>query len=56
MRFGLGRLRLSSSAFWALTPRELNAAVMAHAPPGVAPLSRGALDRLILRFPDKPER
>ncbi len=32
MAFGFGRLRLSSRAFWRLTPRELAAALMAQFP------------------------
>ena len=30
MAFGFGVLRLSASAFWNLTPRELAAAALAH--------------------------
>jgi uncharacterized phage protein (TIGR02216 family) len=52
MRFGFGRLRLSSSAFWGLTPAELAAAARAFAPPGEPPLERRGLDRLIRLFPD----
>jgi uncharacterized phage protein (TIGR02216 family) len=52
MRFGLGRLRLSSSAFWALTPLELAAAAGAFAPPGGPPLPREGLAALIAAFPD----
>jgi uncharacterized phage protein (TIGR02216 family) len=52
MRFGFGRLRLSSRAFWALTPLELAAAAGAYAPPGSAPLDRQDLVALLTRFPD----
>jgi uncharacterized phage protein (TIGR02216 family) len=52
MAFGLGRLRLSSRDFWALTPRELAAASEAFAGPAAAPPDRAALDRLMRRFPD----
>jgi uncharacterized phage protein (TIGR02216 family) len=50
MAFGFGRLRLSSRAFWALTPRELAAAVRPDA--GSAPPDRPTLDALMARFPD----
>ena len=30
MQFGFGVLKLAPDAFWALTPRELEAAVAAH--------------------------
>ena len=52
MAFGLGRLRLSSRDFWAMTPRELAAAVegLVGVPP--APLDRQALEALMLRYPD----
>jgi len=51
MAFGFGVLRLSSSEFWQLTPRELASAVRALL--GEArPLSRGTLNELITRFPD----
>jgi uncharacterized phage protein (TIGR02216 family) len=52
MRFGLGRLRLSSRDFWALTPIELSAAARAFAPVGAEPLSRGEMARLMTAFPD----
>ena len=54
MAFGLGVLRLSPSAFWAASPRELVAAAI-----GVAgrlpaePISRGALQSLMAAFPDE---
>ena len=52
MRFGFGVLRLSSEAFWRLTPRELAAAWTAIAGEHVAPPARAALDDLMERFPD----
>ncbi|WP_425105586.1 rcc01693 family protein [Ancylobacter sp.] len=52
MAFGFGRLRLSSHAFWRLTPRELAAALRAFAGPGRAPLDRAGLAALMARFPD----
>ncbi len=54
MAVGFGRLRLSSRAFWALTPRELAAAAEGlFGVPGT-PIDRTTLSRLIERFPDKP--
>ncbi len=53
MAFGFGRLRLSSTQFWALTPRELAAAFEAHMPrQGGAP-DRAALDALMRAHPDR---
>ena len=52
MRFGFGVLRLSSEAFWQLTPRELAAAWAALAGErGVAP-ARGELETMMEQFPD----
>jgi uncharacterized phage protein (TIGR02216 family) len=51
MTVGLGVLRLSPAAFWAMTPKELSAAVAAHAPGGEA-IGRGRLGELMGRFPD----
>ncbi|MYZ50343.1 rcc01693 family protein [Propylenella binzhouense] len=52
MAAGLGTLRLPPSAFWAMTPRELAAALT---PPGTksAPIGRDDLARLMARFPDR---
>ena len=47
MAFGFGRLKLSSRDFWAMTPRELAAAVEGLLGPIPAPLDRTALDALI---------
>ncbi|GAB5506659.1 MAG: hypothetical protein Rhirs2KO_18220 [Rhizobiaceae bacterium] len=52
MAFGFGRLRLSPAAFWAMTPRELAAAMSAFALPISAP-ERSALAELMNRFPDR---
>jgi uncharacterized phage protein (TIGR02216 family) len=56
MALGIGRLGLSSAAFWALTPRELAAAIEGLGGERGAPLDRAALDRLIARFPDTTGR
>ena len=49
--FGLGVLRLSPPAFWAMTPRELALAIRAVT--GAAtPMRRSELDDLMTRFPD----
>ncbi|GGF53187.1 hypothetical protein GCM10007301_10810 [Azorhizobium oxalatiphilum] len=56
MGFGLGCLRLAPRDFWAMTPRELAAAVRAvNGPPtrGAA-LDRAGLAALMARFPDAP--
>ncbi|WP_343313906.1 rcc01693 family protein [Brucella sp. BE17] len=52
MRAGFGWLRLSSRDFWAMTPRELAAALGPVSPTYDAP-SRHALDALIHAFPDR---
>ena len=54
MRFGLGRLRLAPRDFWAMTPRELAAAM----PPatGADHPARAWLDAQSARFPDRRER
>jgi uncharacterized phage protein (TIGR02216 family) len=51
MGFGLGVMRLSPSAFWGTTLRELAAAVNAVLPPTTAP-SRLSFDALMMRYPD----
>ena len=56
MAFGLGVLKLPPAAFWAMTPRELDAALAGHfgrhrrtsAP------SRGDLAALMSEYPDHP--
>jgi len=52
MQAGLGHLRLSSQTFWAMTPRELAAALGLAARAAHAP-SRQALDVLMRAFPDR---
>jgi uncharacterized phage protein (TIGR02216 family) len=52
MRFGLGVLRLSPRAFWALTPRELFAASEGVFGPRPGPPARKRLDEMMRRFPD----
>ncbi len=56
MAFGLGRLGLSSRDFWAMTPRELAAAVEGCLGTRAPPLDRAVLEALMARFPDRPER
>lgn len=54
MGAGLGLLRLRPADFWAMTPRELAAAL--HGLGGRAsraPMPRGELSRLMDRFPDR---
>jgi uncharacterized phage protein (TIGR02216 family) len=50
--FGLGLLRLSPDAFWAMTPRELALAIGAVTGRAAAPLERTTLAALMRRFPD----
>jgi uncharacterized phage protein (TIGR02216 family) len=52
MRVGLGLLRLSPGAFWAMTPIEFERAVAALAPYGTVPPGRGDLAALMHAFPD----
>ena len=54
MAAGLGYLALPPSVFWAMTPRELAAALgWRAAKSGSEPLTRGDLDHLYARFPDQ---
>lgn len=55
MRFGLGTLRLSPCQFWAMTPRELAAAIAAQNHNGmqVTPPARSELQDLMQLYPDK---
>ncbi|MEP0320601.1 rcc01693 family protein [Bauldia litoralis] len=53
MAVGFGRLRLSSQAFWAMTPRELAAAVEGAFGVADAPPDRAMLERLMGRYPDR---
>ena len=52
MAFGLGRLRLSSEEFWAMTPRELAAAMEPFTPGRASPAGRDALAQMMRDFPD----
>jgi uncharacterized phage protein (TIGR02216 family) len=54
MAFGLGVLRLPPREFWAMTPRELRAAVVGALPQrgAMVPLPRCDLDALMRRYPD----
>jgi uncharacterized phage protein (TIGR02216 family) len=54
MAAGLGILRLPPQAFWAMTPRELVAAIRGAAglSPSADALPRDALRALMQRFPD----
>jgi uncharacterized phage protein (TIGR02216 family) len=56
MRLGLGLLRLSSTQFWAMTPRELDCAARAVLPAGPQAPARPALDALMREFPDRGGR
>ncbi len=49
---GVGLLGLSPHDFWAMTPRELTAALAARRPGAPQPLNREALNALMQRFPD----
>ncbi|HEY9055561.1 MAG TPA: rcc01693 family protein [Aurantimonas sp.] len=54
MGAGLGLLRLSPPAFWAMTPRELAAALAPlTAAGGAMPPQRADLAALMRRFPDR---
>ena len=54
MAFGLGVLRLPPAQFWAMTPRELDAALRGRLGPsaGSAVPTRSGLAALMRRFPD----
>ena len=54
MRAGLGLLRLPSSAFWSMTPRELAAALEGVLSPaaGHDAIDRPSLAGLMARYPD----
>ena len=56
MALGIGRLGLSSAAFWALTPRELAAAIEGQGGVRTVPPDRATLDQLIARYPDTKGR
>jgi uncharacterized phage protein (TIGR02216 family) len=48
MELGFGRLRLAPRDFWAMTLKELHAAL-----PKREPMSRADLEALIQQFPDE---
>ena len=53
MEAGLGLLRLAPSVFWAMTPRELDAALRgAFGMAGAEPMSHADLAALMVAFPD----
>ncbi|WP_255696597.1 rcc01693 family protein [Aurantimonas sp. HBX-1] len=52
MAAGLGHLRLAPRDFWAMTPRELAAALRPVGGPILQPLRRAELAALIRQFPD----
>jgi uncharacterized phage protein (TIGR02216 family) len=52
MAVGLGLMRLSPAAFWAMTPREFAAALAAFASGGEEPVGRERLGELMRRYPD----
>lgn len=51
--FGLGVLKLSPSAFWAMTPRELALAIRAVRGDVASPMARTELDALLRAHPDQ---
>jgi uncharacterized phage protein (TIGR02216 family) len=53
---GLGHLRLAPRDFWAMTPRELDAALRGYYDlgPASSPLNRATLNALLQAFPDHP--
>jgi len=56
MAFGLGVLKLPPAAFWAMTPRELDAALSGHfgRRRAQAAPSRDDLAALMAQHPDQP--
>jgi len=50
MRAGMGELRLTPQAFWALSPIELR--IMLGAEAAMPPLTRARLEELAAAFPD----
>jgi len=52
MGAGLGLLRLSPDAFWAMTPRELDSALAWWRPKAGPSPGRGGLAALMAAFPD----
>ncbi len=56
MRLGFGVLRLSSRAFWGLTPRELAAAAAGLGATRPGAPARRELEALMAAFPDQQGR
>jgi len=54
MGFGFAVLRLAPDSFWAMTPRELAAAMEVASGPGAMPLDSATFADLRARFPDAP--
>jgi len=52
MAFAFGRLGLAPPVFWAMTPRELAAAMSVLAGGNIAAPSRGGLAQMMAAFPD----
>lgn len=54
MQFGFGILKLPSQQFWAMTPRELQAAFAAQQAGrgSTAPLDRSRFEDLVRHYPD----
>jgi len=52
MAFGLGALRLSPAAFWAMTLKEVAAAMQAVLPEMATAIGKARLQELMRRFPD----
>ncbi len=54
MAVGLGLLAFEPAHFWAMTPRELDAAVRGRfGGVPLAPLPRASLEAMMTRFPDQ---
>lgn len=52
MAFGFGTLCLASRDFWAMTPRELAAAIEGVSGRRAAAMDRAAFEALAARYPD----
>ena len=55
MALGFGLLHLPPDRFWAMTPRELNAAARAFAAPAETAPARDWLTGAMRRYPDTPD-
>lgn len=53
LAFGFGRLKLSSRDFWAMTPREIAAAMEGVGGIRPPPPGRARLDEMMQRYPDR---